>query len=167
MGEAIVPSDTAFDAHYHLAFGDVQFNSTSNPTWMEVRIKHLKCTQFCKGVTVSVGTTKTSICPVAAMLGYLVQRGVTLGPLFTFADGRPLTRECFVSALRLALEVYSMDSSAYAGHSCHVGVATAIAARGLQDSLIKTLGHWDSSAYTVYIRNPRVILISVAKSLVK
>ena len=40
------------------------------------------------------------------------------------------------------------------------------AQQGLQDSLIKTLGRWESSAYTSYIRTPPATLCKVAKSLV-
>ena len=166
MGEAVVPSDSGFDTHYHLAYGDVRFNSTRNPSWMEVHIKRSKCDQFGRGVTLSVGATDTEVCPVAAMLGYLAQRGSSSGPLFKFADGCPLTRDRFVSSLRSALRECGIDPSLYAGHSFWVGAATTAAFRGMQDSLIKTLGHWDSSAYMVYIRTPQSTLISVSKSLV-
>ena len=39
MGEAVTPSDSAFDARYHLAYGDVRVNSRVEPAWMEVVIK--------------------------------------------------------------------------------------------------------------------------------
>ena len=165
MGEAVAPSDSGFDPQY-LAYGDVRVNSTHNPLWMEVIIKRSKCDQFARGVKLFVGATGTDVCPVAAMLGYLVLRGSSPGPLFLFTDGRPLTRDRFVSAIRIALGECGIDPSAYAGHSFRIGAATTAALRGLQDSLIKTLGRWESSAYSVYIRTPRSTLISVAKSLV-
>ena len=163
---AVVPSDSGFDPRYHLAYGDVRFDSNADPSWMEVTIKRSKCDQFCKGVTLLVGATRTTICPIAAMAGYLVYRGGKPGPLFVFEDGRPLTRDRFVAAVRSALQTCGIDPSAYAGHSFRVGAATTAAARGLQDSLIKTLGRWDSSAYTLYIRTPRTTLVSVARCLV-
>ena len=83
-----------------------------------------------------------------------------------FNDGHPLTRDRFVSALRSALADAGIDSSLYGGHSFRVGAATTAALQGLQDSLIKTLGCWESSAYQIYIRTPRSTLISVARSLV-
>ena len=83
----------------YLAYGDIRVNNTSNPSWMEVHIKHSKCDQFSKGVTLLVGATHMHICPVAAMLGYLVERGSLPGPLFKFADGCYLTRNRFVSVL--------------------------------------------------------------------
>ena len=72
MGEAVTPSDSAFDSRYHLAYGDVRVNSRVEPAWMEVVIKRSKCDQFGGGVTLSVGATRNDLCPVAAMLGYLV-----------------------------------------------------------------------------------------------
>ena len=164
LGEAVVPSDSGFDARYHLAYGDVRFSDTHDPQWMEVHIRS-KCDQFCKGVALTVGKTGSDICPIASMLGYLVARGSSPGPLFRFADGRYLTRDRFVSALKAALRECGIDSSLYAGHSFRIGAATTAAMHGLQDSLIKTLGRWDSSAYTVYIQTPRSTLISVAQSL--
>ena len=110
--------------------------------------------------------TDQHLCLCATELGYLVEHGKSSGPLFKFADGRCLTRNCFVSFLRSALAECGIDSSLYAGHSFCIGAATTPAFCGLQDSLIKTLGRWYSSAYTVYIRTPRASLISVAKSLV-
>ena len=166
MGEAVVPSDGGFDPRLHLAYGDVRVDSTLDPSWMEVVIKRSKCDQFGAGVTLSVGTTGTGLCPVAAMLGYLVQRGSAPGPLFRFSDGHSLTRVRFVSCIRTALGDSGMDPSLYAGHSFRVGAATTAALRGLQDSLIKTLGRWESSAYQLYIRTPRSTLTAVARSLV-
>ena len=166
MGEAVAPSDSGFDPRFHLAYGDVRFSSATDPSWMEVTIKRSKCDQLCKWVTLSVGVTRTPVCPVAAMSGYLVQRGGALGPLFIFADGHLLTRDRFVSAVRAILAACSIDLSSYAGHSFRVGAATTMAVRSLQDSLIQILGCWNSSAYMVYMRTPKLTLISVVRSLV-
>ena len=103
MGRAVSPSDSVFDPRYHLAYGDVRFNRTTEPGWMEVHIKRSKCDQYCRGVTLTVGATGMQICPIAAMVGYLVQRGDKPSPLFTFRDGQVLTRDRFVTAIRAAL----------------------------------------------------------------
>ena len=42
-----------------------------------------------------------------------------------------------------------LEASEFAGHRFRIGAATTAAARGVEDSLIKTLGHWESSAYPV------------------
>ena len=113
---------------------------------MEVHIKRSKCDQFAEGIKLVIGATGSDPCPVAAMLGFLVQRANTPGALFLFKDGRLLTHVHFVSALRSALVESGIDPSLYAGHSFRVGAATTAALRGLQDSLTKILGRWNSEA---------------------
>ena len=83
-----------------------------------------------------------------------------------FDDGRALTRERLVVEVKRALERAGVDSSHYSGHSFRIGAATTAAACGLQDSLIKTLGRWESVAYTVYLRTPPAQLCAVAAKLV-
>ena len=97
-----------------------------------------------------------------SMLSYLVQRDGDPGPpslFFHFADSRLLTHECFMSHLRYALAGSGIDSSLYAGHCFRTGAATIAALKGLQDSLIKTLGCWESSAYMLYIWTPHILLL--------
>ena len=45
-------------------------------------------------------------------------------------------------------------SSLYMGHSFHIGAPTTVVQYRLSDTLIKTLGQWQSATYTVYIRTP-------------
>ena len=71
-GEAVAPSVSRFDSRYHLAYGEVRVNSIHNPSWMEVHIKRSKCDQFAEGIKLVIGATCSDLCPVAAMLGYLV-----------------------------------------------------------------------------------------------
>ena len=58
--------------------------------------------------------------------------------------------------LQSALQSRGIAASAYAGHSFRIGAAAAARdlACGIPDSLIKTLGRWESAAYMVYIRIP-------------
>jgi len=165
-GEVVVPSESGFDPSSHLAYGDVRADNLSTPQFLEVRIKASKMDPFRHGVSVYLGRTTGELCPVASILDYMVRRGAQSGPFFTFADGRFLTRERFVSAVRAALTTAGFNCSLYAGHSFRIGAATTAAQRGIQDSLIKTLGRWESSAYMVYIRTPRDTLCSVARTLV-
>ena len=159
-------SCTRYDPRAHLSYGDVRVDSVSNLPWMEAMVvSSSQNAMFGRGVTLSVGVSGSDVCPVTAMVGYLVQRGSVLGPLFRFADGRMLTRKWFIAAVGRALVGAGIDPSRYAGHSFRVGVATTAALRGLQDSLIKTLGRWESSAYM----NPQVhtgVCLPVADSTV-
>ena len=117
-------------------------------------------------MTIYIGRMGDGLCPLAAALDYMVQRGSGQGPLFLFEDGRYLTRERFVVTVRMALRKAGLDPTRYAGHSLRIAAATTAAQRGIQDSLIKTLGHWESTAYTVYVRTSRETLSGVAKTLV-
>lgn len=165
VGEVIVPSGLAFDPSVHLSVADVSVDSHTTPTYVAVNIKASKTDPFRQGVTIYLGRTYYEICPVSAILRYLVERGSAPGPLFTFRDGRFLTRERFVLAVREALAAAGVDTSKYSGHSFRIGAATTAAERGVQDSLIKTMGRWESSAYLLYIRTPKDTLCSVAKTL--
>ena len=161
-----MPSDGAYDPSAHLSYGDVRTDSLVNTSYITVTIKASKTDPFRKGVTVHIGATKSQLCPVAAVLAYMVQRGSQAGPFFLFEDGRRLTRDRLVAEVRRALERAGVDPSHYSSHSFRIGAATTAAACGLQDSLIKTLGRWESAAYTVYIRTPPSQLRSVAAKLI-
>ena len=89
------------------------------------------------------------------------------GPLFQFYDGRSLTRERFVQAVRKALTKAGFDHQVYAGHSFRIGAATTAAHCGIPDSVIQTLGRWQSSAYLLYIRTPREHLANITSTLSK
>jgi hypothetical protein len=166
-GEIVVPSDSSFNASCHLASGDVRVDNTSDPQYIQVNIKASKTDPFRQGVFVYLGRSQGDVCPVAAVLSYMVLRGSAPGPFFRFADGRLLTWERFVAAVRAALRQVAVDDSKYSGHSFRIGAATTAAQRGVPDSLIKTLGRWESSAYTVYIRTPRETLCNVAQILIQ
>lgn len=150
-GEVCTPSDTKFEPAVHLAYGDVRVNDYAVPQFLEVRIKASKTDPYRQNVSVYVGKVSRDLCPVAASLDYMVRQGSGNGPFFTFADGRCLTRDRFVAAVKASLAAAGYDCSKYAGHSFRIGTATTAAQRGVQDSLIKTLGGWESSAYTIYI----------------
>ena len=89
-----------------------------------------------------LGRTNWDICPVAAMISYIATRGLSSGPLFRFEDGTPLTRPRLVRELRAA------------------------AAVGVEDSLIKILGRWQSAAYSQYVRIPPDDIAEISVRLV-
>lgn len=165
-GEVVVPSQMGYDPSSHLSFGDVRVDSTTTPQCIEIRIKSSKTDPFWMGVSTYLGRTNNELCQVAASLDYMVRRGTGAGPFFSFADGSYLTQDRFVRAVRSALDRIGIVSSNYAGHSFRIGAATTAAQRGIQDVLIKTLGRWESSAYTLYVKTPRETLCSVTGALV-
>ena len=130
---------------------------------VQINIKASKTDPFRKGISVFFGRTNSSLCPVAAMAAYLASRKGDPGPFFKFRDGLPLSQQKFVAKVREALEEAGLDPKKYAGHSFRIGAATTAAARGVEDSVIKTLGRWQSSAYLLYVRMPRERLAELSK----
>ena len=166
-GEIVVPSDSDYDPTVHLSVGDVRVDNTSSPSYLEIYIKASKTDPFRQGVRVYLGKSNTDICPVASVLAYMVVRGPRQGPFFVFADGHGLTRDRLVTALRSALRSAGIPEHNYAGHSFRIGAATTAAQNGVPESIIKTMGRWESAAYMLYIRTPRETLCAVAQSLMK
>ena len=173
MGQAVVPSNSSYGPEVHLSVGDIKVNDRKKPSFLEVRIKASKADVFRRGVTIYLGVTGVDICSVAAILSYMIHCTCSVmargkqSPFFCFSNGWAQTRDCFVQELRMAISAGGIDASAYTGHSFRIGAATTAAACGLPESLIKTLGRWESSAYMLYIRTPQSTLCAVAQKLVR
>ena len=119
---------------------------------IQVNIKASKTDPFHQGMPLYLGATGRKLCPVLAILNYMVVRGTSPGPLFHWQNGYYLTREGFVNSLREALSSAGYQLPKYAGHSFRIEAATIAARCGISDSLIQNLGRWQSSVYTRYIR---------------
>ena len=120
-------------------------------------IKQSKTDPFRKSIHLFIGRTQSDLCPVRALLNYLVVRGTKEGPLFLFPDGSYLTWQRLVATVRGWKA--GLDAE-YSGHSFCIGAASAAAKAGMEDSVIKTLGRWRSLAYLEYVRIPREQLAS-------
>ena len=145
------PTLTGFDPATHLSFEDLAVDSQTQPSLIQLTLKESKTDPFRKRVQVVIGSTGDDLCLVAAVTAYLVTRGDIPGSLFYFSDGRPLTRSVFLSRVKAALQLPGLPARRYAGHRFWAGAATMAAAAGIEDSLIKTMGRWESSAYLLYI----------------
>ena len=161
-----VPSDSAYDASVHLSLADVALDNSAAPTVVRLHIKQSKTDPFRQGVNLFLGRTSTDLCPVAALLNYLVARGGEPGALFHFRDGRLLTRQRFVDAVKTALRHAGVEEEKYNSHSFRIGAATTAAANGLEDSIVQMLSRWKSLAYLRYVRIPRDRLASYSRLLV-
>ena len=139
---------------------DLQADSLVNPPCFKVHIKCSKTDPFHMGCDIYVGRGEGSVCPICALVNFLALRGSSEGPLFTFSDGRPLTRQQLSSTVQSILHSAGYTGS-YSGHSFRIGAATTAAARGVPDHLIKTLGRWSSDAYQIYIRTPVSSIVHV------
>ena len=164
-GEFTVPDGASYDPSSHLSVPDVAIDNPGKPGVIRIRVKQSKTDPFRKGMDLYIGRTENDLCPVAALLQYLVYRGDKRGPLFMFQDCRFLTRQRFVDGVRSAIREAGVDDSQYCGHSFRIGAATTVARQGLEDSMIKTLGRWRSLAYLEYIKIPRSQLAGYSRIL--
>ena len=164
-GEILALERGPFIPGVHLTFRDVVVDDLDKPRRIKVRIKASKTDPFRKGVDVHLGWTGQSLCPVSALLAYMVRKKEGQGPLFRFVDGRPLTRPLLVEAVRVALENVGASSAGISGHSFRIGAATAAAEGGAEDSIIKDLGRWKSNAFLRYVRRDRSKLAEMSKVL--
>ena len=164
-GEVTIPDSSSYDSSVHLNFADIAFDNSSSPNMVRITLKCSKTDPFQQGVSIHIGKTGHTLCPVTALLNYLMIRGNSTGLLFHFKDNTPLTKSKFTSKFRDLLTQAGMDSSLYAGHSFRIGAATTAAAKGVEDSLIQTLGRWKSSAYLLYVRLPPGNLAAISRIL--
>ena len=154
-GELVAPATTSHDPCVHLCMADIAFDNPRAPAMLQVMVKQSKTDPFRNGVQLLIGKTGTKLCPVAAMLDFLQVRGTSAGFLFHYEDGSCLTRQRLVGAVRAALQSAGLDQQCYCGHSFRIGAATEAAKKGIEDSIIKTLGRWKSLAYLDYVKISR------------
>ena len=84
--------------------------------------------QFKKGVKLVMGRTNDDLCPVTALLSYLIHRGDVPGPLFQW-DNHTLSKSKFVNDVHPALLAVNVPVHLYTGHSfCIEAATTAVAA---------------------------------------
>lgn len=164
-GEITIPDASSYDPSVHLNFNDIAADIPQSPNKLKIRIKASKTDPFRQGVNIFIGKTNNSLCPVSALLNYLIMRGTAPGLLFRFKNGSPLTKSKFTAKFRALLSQAGIDSKSYAGHSFRIGAASTAASKGVEDSLIQTLGRWKSSAYLTYVRIPPENLAALSKRL--
>ena len=153
-GEFTAKSGQDADLSSTLSLQDVSVDRRSNPSMVKV-LRQSKTDPLRHGVAIYLGRTGADICPDSAILAYIAVRPSSDGPLFIFKDEKPHTRERLVSAVRQTLTQAGIPTARYSGHSFRIGAATAAAQAGIEDSVIKMLGRWNSFAYQRYIRTPR------------
>ena len=165
--EFTVPSQSEYDPASHLSPSDVSLDNPLQPSLIYVTIKQSKTDPYRKGATICLARTASNLCPVLALLPYLVLRGSQPGPLFVMQDSAFLTRSKFTARLREILREAGIDDSKYASHSFRSGAATTAAEVGISETHIKMLGRWESDAYQVYVKTPPKKLAELSKRLVE
>lgn len=164
-GELTVPTLSSYDTTRHLNWGDVAVDNPQSPSMIKVRLKRSKTDQLGRGADVLVGKTGCTLCPVAAVLAYMTVRGDSQGPFFKLSNGQPLSKSKFTQSIRAVLQAAGLPYNNFAGHSFRIGAATTAARAGIEDSTIRALGRWNSSAFLVYIHTPREQLAQLSNTL--
>lgn len=165
-GEFTIQSPSSFDPSTHLTLQDVALDDRASPSMICLHLKQSKTDPFRQGTDIYMGKTDKELCPVRAAVHYLRLRGDRSGFLFLFRDGSPLTKPVLVQQIRDTLDKQGIDGSKYAGHSFHIGAASTVASKGLEDSTIKALGRWRSSAYHRYIKPAPAEIAKHSRTLV-
>ena len=132
-----------------------------------IHIKQSKTDPFQQGVHIYLGKAHQQICPVHAIVSYLAIWGYHPGPVFTFSDGRMLTREIFGSELDHILCKLNLKDTTTTCTLTALGLVLQHLPNKLAYQMyIKTLGRWQSDAYQcIIIRTPPQQLANLSKML--
>ena len=137
-----------------LRVGSIRFERVNGTRVVRVLLKNSKTDRQGRGVTVTIGQTGSDVCAVAAMDAYLQHREGA-GPneaLFVFSDGVVFRRGQLTKFIRVLMSKIGEDPTSYSGHSCRIGGATDLAAKGVPDHEIQSAGRWASDAFKRYVR---------------
>ena len=83
---------SSWAAFYDDMLSPQDIDSHSNPFYIQLTLRRSKTDVSGRGVTIVIGRTGGTICPVAALLTYLSVLPATHGPLFIQSNGTPLSR---------------------------------------------------------------------------
>ena len=142
-----------------LCFQDVVLTS---PNTITLHIKASKTDPFRLGVNIKILRNNSHLCPFNALLFFINHHPTKQGPLFTWEDGRYLTRNHLASVLT---KIKPPHITSMSSHSFRIGAASTAAAAGLPRWLIQSLGRWSSNCFRDYIRIPQETLVKVSRSL--
>ena len=123
-----------FNSSTDLLLSDVDLDSCTSPTSIQITLKQSKTDQFRTGATIYLGKTTHAICPVTALVQYLAMRGGTPGPLFLLPNNQTLTRTSFTSALNKTFQVFNLDNHQSNTLSFIYGAATSAKRAGVSSS---------------------------------
>ncbi len=88
---------------------DISVHSQTQPSVISILLRRSKTDTFGRGMSVFWGQTSHTICPVAAIPGYLELRGIAHGPLFIHRDSYSLSRQRLVTVIGSALQSQGVD----------------------------------------------------------
>ena len=161
----MTPDTGSFNPQVHLCLLDLVYVHTKECNHLEIQIKASKMGQFRQGTKVVLGFTGKQLCPVLALLDYLMIRGGSPGALFKNQDGSPMQRRQFVQEVQQALRKSGAVGQHFNNHSFRIGAATSASQVEVPETVIKILGRWSSMSYQRYIRPSTNELAAVARDI--
>ena len=73
-------------------------------------------------------------------------------PFISSSAGEELSYDRLLEAIKNIARHFGLDPARYGTHSSRIGGASALSAAGVEDSVIKLMGRWQSIAFLKYIR---------------
>ena len=150
----------SYDPMSTLLFADLTFTRQGA---VSLFIKASKTYPFRVGVPLRLEPNGSSLCPVVALRHYVAVHPSKTGPLFTFNNGRFLSRKDMNALLSATTNGMANISS----HSLRIGAASTAAAAGCPKWLIQALGRWSSDCFREYIRVPKLTIQNTSKQLAR
>ena len=129
-----------FDPTTTLLFSDMNFMSDGSVTLL---LKTSKTDPFRDGVMLRIAPNGSSLCPIQALRHLYYCHPSKSGPLFTFQNGRFLSRSDVNSLLLSTTQGVANISS----HSLRIGAASTAVAAGCPKWLIQALGRCSSDCF--------------------
>ena len=151
-GKITVPIEKAFDSTKHLAWGGVTIDSTENPQLLKGASEEIKIRPTWQGSGCVHRKNKRLPLPSDSNLTIHGNSWLQGRHFLPVSRWPPTSKSSFTSSVREALKATGLPEQNFTGHSFRIRAATAAASAGIEDSVIRTLGRWSSSAYLVYIR---------------
>ena len=106
-----------------LSVDSIAIDSIRDPRSVRIHLRRSKTDPFREGASISLPRTNDDLCPMAALLSWLVHRGNSPGPLFRLQSGAPLTRPRLVIELRKVLGEVGLEAEHFSGHTVVSGKA--------------------------------------------
>ena len=145
--EFTAPSETTL-IQSTLLFRHIGFTSSFTEATLFLPLS--KTDPFGTGATVHLFARTAACCPVLVLRRYVPFHPSPAGPLFMFQDGGFLTRSHVAAVLAIAFPNQPNLNT----HSFRIGGASALAAAGVPEYIIQSLGRWSSDSFLRYIRLP-------------
>jgi len=138
---------------------------TLHRDYVTIHLPRSKTDQFGEGVDIRIANAAAIADLIAYLTGCSKDARQPDAPLFSWSDGRALTRRALLTATNRALRAVKVNLNEWAGISFRRGGATSLARAGIPDRIIKILGRWKSFVFARYIDSDNRIMVAAAAAM--